>query len=202
MSYEYVDIFGWEQAISAEEAGRLAQRLVFYECGISRKFLDELHEEQRGESWCWAAAVSAVLRFYGITATQEEIVLRTFGRLVDEPADLATMAARLNGWGPNRDGMLIAIYAQFFLGRPSDDVLLHELQAWRRPLILARRGPDVGHVMLATAVQTDGRRVHEIIVRDPAEPMSIGRRPLRRDEDIEGYFVIRAFTPRERLQSR
>lgn len=43
-------------------------------------------EAQRMPQWCWAASLSAVFGYYDVDRTQEQIVLATYGRLVNLPA--------------------------------------------------------------------------------------------------------------------
>ena len=54
---------------------------------------------QRQTNWCWAASIQMVLNYHGINASQEEIVARCFGELVDRPGQPADILGTLNGWG-------------------------------------------------------------------------------------------------------
>lgn len=189
------DLNQWKREVSAIEAAQIARRVLVYECGIPRAILDRCHDPQRRENWCWAAVVETVLRYYGVEKiTQEDVVRRTFGHdLPDRPAPPETMAANLNGWHPQQDGSTVAIYARFFAGEPLPLVYLAELRDRRNPLILFRAGTPVGHVLLATGLHVDADgNIKRIIVRDPAEDAARGRRPLRSDEMIVGFFVVQA----------
>ena len=41
---------------------------------------------QRQQNWCWAATTQMVLNYHGLYVTQEQVVARIFGKLVDSPA--------------------------------------------------------------------------------------------------------------------
>ena len=42
---------------------------------------------QRQQNWCWAATTQMVLNYHGLYVTQEQVVARIFGKLVDSPAE-------------------------------------------------------------------------------------------------------------------
>ena len=41
--------------------------------------------KQRSLNWCWAACIQMVLNFHRIPVTQEQVVKKTLGKLVDRP---------------------------------------------------------------------------------------------------------------------
>jgi hypothetical protein len=74
------------------ESGVLTDRLMFTAAPDS-------FGRQRSQNWCWAASLQTLIRFHGLPVTQEQIVTRSFGGLIDRPASSAfEIAASVNGW--------------------------------------------------------------------------------------------------------
>jgi hypothetical protein len=111
----------------------------------------EVTGRQRQQNWCWAACVQMVLNYHGLCVTQEQVVQRVFGRLVDSPATESEILMALSGWAPNTCGRFSAITAIPYVG---DQDLLNDLKH-NLPLIACLKNDDgrSGHAYVVTAVQ-------------------------------------------------
>ena len=104
---------------------------------------------QRSANWCWAACIQMVLNYKGLYITQEEIVTKVYGQLIDQPAGPQQIMQALNGWAPDRNGGYAAVVADpYNLGGPA---LVTDL-ANRYPLIVGLKGNPVGHAYVLTGV--------------------------------------------------
>lgn len=106
---------------------------------------------QRQQNWCWAATVQMVLNYHGLRVSQEAVVARIFGALVDRPGDPAQILEALSGWAPDVRGRFSQIYATPYVMRGSE--IVQDL-AHKWPLIVGLRQPNaqIGHAYVLTAV--------------------------------------------------
>ena len=105
---------------------------------------------QRQQNWCWAATTQMVLNYHGLYVTQEEVVARIFGKLVDSPAKPEQILTALSGWAPDTRGRFSQIYASTYLLQGSD--IVRDL-AYKWPLIVGLKQPSqIGHAYVLTAV--------------------------------------------------
>lgn len=109
----------------------------------------EGYGRQRSANWCWAACIQMVLNYKGLYITQEEIVAKVYGRLVDQPAQAEQIVGALNGWAPDSSGGYAAVVADPY--HISGLSLVHDL-AGRYPLIIGLKGDPIGHAYVLTAV--------------------------------------------------
>jgi len=125
---------------------------------------------QRQTNWCWAASIQMVLNYHGVKATQEEIVSRCFGALIDRPAEPQVILAALNGWGVQANGNPVIISASPIVLKGSD--IVADL-AYHWPLIVGFRTPRGGHACVLTAVSytvnpyTNEPVFQSAVLRDP-----------------------------------
>lgn len=163
--------------------------------GIRSDILDNNFAMQRNSMWCWAASIQMVLRYYGVTISQEAIVKQSFG--VDEwgnpankPAGFDIMTKHLNKWGVDVHGQHFEIRAMLSPGAPSPSVLLRELSSHRPILISYNSRPRMNHAVVCTAAkitEENGRQViKSIVVRDPA--------PYKKNIEHHGRIEHRALT--------
>jgi hypothetical protein len=152
----------------------------FFKVGIATEALDAFadpvhHGRQRRNQWCWAACSQMILNFHGIHTIQEQVVLKTFGHLINLPGTDQNIAAALTGWPvqSRRDGKMALSYAE---GIPVDFwPILQHFQTWNSPLILALNNPGqpVGHAVLLTAITynydpaTGLLSPQTVVIRDP-----------------------------------
>lgn len=176
--------------------------------GISSDILDRQWAAQRNTMWCWAASIRMILRYYGVTISQEEIVRRTFGtdkfrQLPNKPAGFDVMTAHLNNWGIDQSGRHYVVTAALFPGAPPPAVLLREMQAKRPLLISYQSRPRMNHAVVISAVKLAVERgqtvIKSMVVRDPG----FSRKNMERNGRIEhraatiaqktaGYWLVRA----------
>jgi hypothetical protein len=107
---------------------------------------------QRQSNWCWAATSQVILNYHGVVVSQEELVARLFGTLVDQPAGLVQIIAALDGWRPTVAGTAALITAAPYLFE--DLSFLADLDR-RWPMIVGLRGASTnvpGHAYVLTAV--------------------------------------------------
>lgn len=125
---------------------------------------------QEQSQWCWAACITMVLNYYDIPCTQEEVVMRTYGTLVNYPArDLYQIAQYLNGWGMDRQGREVVVEAGTYEYAPFEGII-NELEAGR-PFIIGVGNGYSGHVVVCYGVDWmntyDGPYVTDFYVYDP-----------------------------------
>lgn len=77
---------------------------------------------QRQQNWCWAATVQMVLNYHGLYVSQEQIVGRIFGNLVDRPGQPHEILEALSGWAPDIRGRFSSISATTYTVRGSQIV--------------------------------------------------------------------------------
>ncbi|MCB1193401.1 MAG: C39 family peptidase [Leptospiraceae bacterium] len=126
---------------------------------------------QRQANWCWAACIQMVLNYHGLFVTQEQVVERIYGGLVDSPAGVQEIMNALSGWAANNRGGYSRIYAQYGLWSTTE---LVKLLSNKKPLIVGLTNPNepIGHTYVITAVYyTMGAlnipNIHKVILRDP-----------------------------------
>ncbi|MBK6612199.1 MAG: C39 family peptidase [Sphingobacteriales bacterium] len=136
---------------------------------------------QRQANWCWAACVQMVLNYHGLHITQEQVVEKIYGGLVDQPAGEQQIMYALSGWAPNVDGGVSQIYCQ--LGLNSANEITSNL-AYKWPLIVGLSNPQGGngHAFVLTAIYytTDmynNTIPYKVVLRDPW-PGNISRQEM------------------------
>lgn len=131
----------------------------------------EQQGRQRQSNWCWAACVQMVLNYHGLYITQEEIVQKIYGQLIDQPAGPQQLMYALSGWAPNSMGGFSQIYCQGNL-TGINDITLNLAYKW--PLIVGLGNPEggTGHAYVLTAIYytTDyynNTIPEKVVLRDP-----------------------------------
>lgn len=124
---------------------------------------------QRSANWCWAACIQMVLNYHGLRVTQEQIVTKIYGGLVDAPAEGGSVVAALNGWVPDAAGNAAYVQAVPYVVSAAD--IIRDL-ALRWPLIVGLRQQPVSHAYVLTAVtySLDGYgqpQLRGVVLRDP-----------------------------------
>lgn len=125
---------------------------------------------QRQQNWCWAACSQMVLNYHGLYVTQEQLVNKIYGGLVDRPADELQIRRALSGWAPNVKGNFSYIYCQS--GFQSVNEITQALAA-KWPLIVGLQTPyGGGHAYVLTAIyySTDpynNTLPDKVVLRDP-----------------------------------
>jgi len=147
-------------------AGIPSQEFEFYSAA-------QHNGRQRQTNWCWAACIQMVLNYHGLYVTQEQIVQKIYGNLVDQPAGEQQIMEALSGWMPNYQGRYSQIYCQ------NEITNINEITsnlAYKWPLIVGLSNPSnpngVGHAYVLTAIyySTDmynNTIPHKVVLRDP-----------------------------------
>ena len=140
---------------------------------------------QRMENWCWAACIQMVLNYHGLYVSQEQIVQRVFGGMVDAPGSPQQILMGLQGWAPDSRGRFSQIEADT---RNIDPVSVIQDLEYRWPLIVGLKGVNgpTGHAYVLTAVyyHLDANNqpvIYRVVLRDPY-PSKVSRIELSMDE--------------------
>lgn len=143
----------------------------YFVAGVPSEEMQFFAASQRGQNWCWAACVQTVLNYHGLYVSQEQVVQRIYGDLVDRPAGEREIAIALSGWAPNVQGRISQIYCQ--RGVSSINDITNNL-AYKWPLIVGLKNPQggIGHAYVLTAIyySTDmynNTIPDKVVLRDP-----------------------------------
>ncbi|HWZ96261.1 MAG TPA: papain-like cysteine protease family protein [Candidatus Dormibacteraeota bacterium] len=139
--------------------------------GILRQNFDFVAAGQKQDEWCWAASASMILQWYGLNVTQEMVVARTKGVLIDAPGSDRDISNALSGWAFTRNGQRVTIRSWTAPGPPPPVILIRELSQ-RHPFLLTfMSGPNSGHAVVITAASyiptANGPYITSLVIRDP-----------------------------------
>lgn len=148
----------------------------YYSAGVpSADFEFYAVDRQRSQNWCWAACIQMVLNYHGLYVTQEDIVTRCYGSLVDRPGGALQMFTALNGWAYNVYGGISYIYTNDY---PTNAAEIQGMLANNWPMIVGlNTGGPVGHAYVLTAIyysytydnwgNINGVYPDKVVLRDP-----------------------------------
>lgn len=126
---------------------------------------------QRQSNWCWAACIQMVFNYHGLNVTQEALVYKIYGRLVNAPATPQQIMQAVNGTIEDESGRLTQVRAWF--GFRSARQILNELNR-KQPMIvgLFPTGRRNGHAYVVTAAYYRLRAdntptITHVVLRDP-----------------------------------
>jgi hypothetical protein len=150
-------------------AGQFGPQPIYV--GIPTQAFSFVAASQQQNEWCWAASTQMILGYYGVPATQPEIVQRVYGSVVNAAASDQVISAALNGWGRQGNGRIVTISSVVYPGYPPPMVLITELSQ-RHPILLTfMNGPTSGHAVVITAasyINTQmGPQITSLVIRDP-----------------------------------
>ncbi|MEZ5007403.1 MAG: papain-like cysteine protease family protein [Chitinophagales bacterium] len=160
--------------LHAQSIQQLGQN--YYVAGIPTMEFDAWAAEsitgnQRQSNWCWAACSQMILNYHGLYVTQEEIVKRIYGDLIDKPANEEQIKMALSGWAPNVQGRMSNIGCQSGLNSVNE---ITEALAYKWPLIVGLKMPEseIGHAYVLTAIyysvdQYNNTVPDKVVLRDP-----------------------------------
>tara|TARA_R110001592_G_scaffold29135_3_gene105988 strand:+ start:21706 stop:22380 length:675 start_codon:yes stop_codon:yes gene_type:complete len=157
--------------------------------GIPTEVMVVHSTEQHGQNWCWAASAQMALSTQRVNFSQEAIVSKLFGDLVDRPGGVPHFLG-LCGKYPAANGVM-HVTCEFGDGPPPLNFLIDSLDE-NRPVILGCTNPgsNIGHAVVATAViyrQTPkGPQLIRVLVRDPWPGQ--GKRILEAEEYANAMF--------------
>jgi hypothetical protein len=136
-----------------------------------------IHGRQRKDLWCWAACTQMTLNAHGFRVLQEDIVLQTFGALVNKSATGYQVRDALSGWVVRS-----ATEDEMYVSRadlvPTDPVVIYDtLKQFQKPMVVGLSGAGVhggtGHGVIITGITYDvhlltGQMIpRTVIIRDP-----------------------------------
>lgn len=138
-----------------------------YWAAIKTSYFKSYVARQRSQNWCWAACTQMVLNYQGVNASQEQIVERVFGSLIDRPGSAQNIVQGASGWYV--DGRTIEAKADYSsIPQKLIDDLVNKY-----PLVvgLSMPGQNVGHAYVLTGLsfqkQSNVIYPHSVILRDP-----------------------------------
>lgn len=127
--------------------------------------------KQRQGNWCWAASIQMILNFHGVDVTQEEIVSRVFGDLIDAPASPDTVLSALSGWAVDSSGQSVLVSASPYVSEVSE--IVYDL-AYQQPMVIGLITEDgIGHACVLTAISytvdpySGQSKLLSVVIRDP-----------------------------------
>jgi hypothetical protein len=139
--------------------------------GIPRASFNFVAASQQQTEWCWAASSQMILQWYGLRVTQQDVVTRVYGALIDAPGSDNAITAALNAVAVSTDGQLKAVHAVSAAGPPPPSVLIDQLSQKHPILMTFMTGPYSGHAIVITAATyfptPQGPIINSIIIRDP-----------------------------------
>lgn len=135
----------------------------------------EKEGKQRQSNWCWAACTQMVLNYHGLYVSQEQIVQRVYGNLVDQPANKQQITYALSGWAPNYYGRISHVFCESSITNVNE---ITSNLAYKWPLIVGLINPnnDIGHAYVLTAIyysidMYNNTIPHKVVLRDPMPGM-------------------------------
>jgi hypothetical protein len=161
---------------SKENLGSSYATEGIYTVGIDSEVMNSAAEFQKKTSWCWAACIQMVLKYYNVTITQQQIVFKTFG--TNDYGDLPNFGGsayeitrNLNKVDVDNSGVVYKVSASYHISSPKPIFLIQELMNNRPVLISFISGPNTAHAVLITSctyiMTNNGPQLLTITVRDP-----------------------------------
>lgn len=144
--------------------------------GIPTESFDYVVSMQQAPEWCWAASTQMILKWFGVEVSQEDVVRRIKGRLVDQSASARDITAALNGVKKSSLYGDQVIHTVSVAGPPHPLVIIKQLSQNMPMLLTFYNGPRSGHVVVLTAARyystPQGPHISSFIVRDPYPSVS------------------------------
>jgi hypothetical protein len=125
---------------------------------------------QKGDFWCWAACIEMVLKYHGMDVSQESMVQKIHGSLLDKGGEPLQILQALTGTGPNAAGGTSQVYAEGYTGLYP--YFVQDLINGYPLIVGLNYGTQIGHAVVLTAVSfmTDMFGQYypmSVIIRDP-----------------------------------
>lgn len=137
--------------------------------GLPAAALATIFEPQQASNWCWAASISMILRRYGVTVPQEQVVRAAFGAASNERASVQAVGELLNRrWGDAKGHALVASAQPLAPWRRSFGLAAPEVLndlAQGRPLLLGAQQHAMVLVQVTFERSVDGKPLTPVGVR-------------------------------------
>lgn len=160
---------------SAQTLGEVGSTYQY--TGIKKKIFVDIAQygKQRDSKWCWAACIQMVLNYYNVPISQEKIVTRCFGQLINKGANSATMFKALNGWQIDVSGNAVQVNSNNI---PTSEKEISAFLNRKKPLIvgLYNGSGNMGHAYIlfgiyhAQSSNSAGETIfvpHSVLLIDP-----------------------------------
>jgi hypothetical protein len=112
-----------------------------------------------------------ILKWFGFEVSQEDVVHRIKGRVVDQSASARDITAALNGVVKQHSGTRAVVHTMSVTGPPHPIVIVNELSQHIPMLLTIDTGPNSGHAVVLTAASyydtAEGPHITSLVVRDP-----------------------------------
>ena len=146
--------------------------------------------KQKESFWCWAACIEMVLKYHGMDVSQESMVQKIYGSLVDKTGDPMQILQALTGTGPNAQGGTSQVYAEGYTGLYQ--YFIQDLINGYPLIVGLNYGTEIGHAVVLTAVSftTDVFGQYypmSVVIRDPW-PGNIDRQEILFFTFMSGCF--------------
>ncbi len=156
--------------------------------GLAPATVAAMAQTQRASQWCWAASISMVLRSWGLTVPQEQIVRQHFGATADLGVEGPAIAQLLNRTWHDRTGRAVSVSAdavaisqpRMALAAPE---LLQDLEDERPAvLVLPRHAVVLVQLEYERTAGSGEVRLLDAQVLDPAQPQVL--RSMQPQSDV------------------
>ena len=162
-----------------------------YAAGVKKDQFDFSQAKQEEDNWCWAASISMVLHYQGISVTQKAIVEKALGFSANRPASCDIMIRAANGW--QKAGKTLSAFEENDLS-PKNII---DILANKYPLVVGMNMPNqnVGHAYVLTAIHfTENKGTPDsVVLRDPW-PTNEDRHVITWTDFIQRHNCIVHFT--------
>lgn len=142
------------QGLVAQKLGAIRDKYVYV--GIPQSQFAEIASfgKQRSMNWCWAACIQMIMNYHAIPVTQEQVVRRTLGKLVDVPANPNMMFKALNGWEVDVFGDKVQVSSNTYSTSAKE---ITAFVSTKKPLIVGLRedGSSIGHAYVLIGIFYD-----------------------------------------------
>jgi len=121
-----------------------------YWAAVKAQYFKSSVARQKEDHWCWAACVQMVLNYQGVSVSQDEIVKRSFGSIINKGGNTYDIQSGANGWrtGSHTISASIGSYSSF-----SAESIINDLRD-KYPLIVGLEMPYQvdGHAYVLTGI--------------------------------------------------
>lgn len=169
---------------SSPTAATAGVRTGLPEAAVERLMDPRYTGRQRGANWCWAACISMVCHYHGVTYSQEDIVRDTKGALRDEAGNVTEMLTALSASAIQPNGQPLQLVPQIVRGL--EDIVTDLDKQQPIIVLLIPPGQQVGHAVVLTAIELGADGTCSFTVRDPA-PSAPSRRVIQQAEFLRLY---------------